>query len=208
MHFLYGQEKGMNCGPACVLMCVAKINKISPNQAIYYEDQVREMYNKLTGDRDSGDKNGTGPEGLVSVLNRLNCGRWSSEKVASTDASDKIMEAVGTSSVFRGPIVDVNPVIVAVDWDGGGAHWVVIDTVRTINGKNFATICDPWDANVHVEEIVSGKQFVYIARAENRIDFAGTHHEYKGANKGPVQFTSGSTTSTGRLKIWPMIARL
>jgi hypothetical protein len=208
MHFVYGQERNMNCGPACVLMCVLKINKLTPHQAAYLEDQVRKSYNKTTGESDSGDKAGTGPQGLVAVLNSLKCGMWTSEKLVPPAAPEKIIGAVGVSSAFSGPIIGVNPVIVAMDWDSGGAHWVVVDTVRALNGQHYATICDPWDANVHVEQLVVGKPFVYNARAENRLDLAGKHKEYQGGSASTFQITSGSKTSVGRLNMWPMIRRV
>jgi hypothetical protein len=91
--------------------------------------------------------------------------------------------------------VDVNPIILGVNWDGSTAsHWVCIDTIRTAFGTTYATICDPWDADVHVQSFSKGSPFVYHAAEQIHVDFWGTHYKY-------------TAPSTGRVSQWPMIYR-
>jgi hypothetical protein len=79
----------------------------------------------------------------------------------------------------------VRPILVLVGWGGGGAHWVVIDTVRTLGGTLYATVCDPWDGNVHVTRFRRGQPFRYNAsRVPLSWDLGGTRHRYEGTSHG------------------------
>lgn len=195
MHFVYGQEHDMTCGLASVLMCVMKINKIAPGRtALRYESEVIRLYSSWLGQAYTGDQVGTYPQGLVSVLNQLNCGRWTSQQLSPTAAAQKIIDTVGSESGL-GPTVEVNPVIIGVNWDGSTAsHWVVIDTVRSFLGRQYATVCDPWDADVHVTAIQGGSEFVYDAHPVISFDVWGQRKSYSG-------------DSIGRIRSWPMIYR-
>ncbi len=52
-----------------------------------------------------------------------------------------------------------------------------------------ATVCDPWDANLHIQGFELGKPFVYDAdHAGPTLDFGGKRYAYPGsANKGKVK---------------------
>lgn len=193
MHFVFGQEQDMLCGPSSALMCYTKINKLAPSSQLYGTTQKsQDLYAKWLGASYDGSKEGTWPEGLVYALNQMNCGRWAKHNYAPNDAAQAIAHFVGVGGAF-GPTVDVRPVIVGVNWDGSTAsHWVCIDTVRSAFGSLYATVCDPWDAGLHVQSMSYGKPFVYEASQTLGIDLGGTHYTY-------------SQPSTGRVRDWPVI---
>lgn len=200
VHMVYGQEAGMSCGIASVLMCVFKINKLSPGkQAVQIESDVYNAYSTASGAQYKPEKRGTHPTHLVTVLNGLNCGKWTWSNKAGVDASKFIIEKVGICGGL-GPTVDCNPIIVGVDWDGGGAHWIVIDTIRDFFGSKYSTVCDPWDANVHVEKISRSKAFEYTPGDGGfSVDFWGEH-------KG--QSSPYGETDRGLVKTWGIIHRI
>jgi hypothetical protein len=74
---------------------------------------------------------------------------WKYERFLGNDIPSHIIEKVGVTSGI-GPVRTVRPVIIIIRWSDGIQHAVLVDTVRTFLGKKYATVCDPWDANVHV----------------------------------------------------------
>ena len=71
MHYVYGQERGMSCGLACVTMAVFKVNKLVPGIAAQLdEDQIMRTYNAIMPNADKP-MSGTYPEPLVKVLDAL-----------------------------------------------------------------------------------------------------------------------------------------
>ena len=196
VHFVFGQELGNTCGPSSALMCYTKINKLSPSSVMYSTTQrFKNLYETWLGSSYDGANEGTWPEGLVYALNQMNCGRWRKTTVGASAAANTITSLVGTTGGF-GVTVTCNPIIVGVNWDGTTAsHWVVIDTIRTFLGNSYATVCDPWDAGLHVQRISAGQNFVYQAGETMHLDFGGTHFNY-------------SQPSTGRVKDWPIIHRV
>jgi len=75
----------------------------------------------------------------------------------------------------------------------------VVDTVREMLGTHYATVCDPWDANVHIQKIERGGTFVYNAGEGGfAINLWGTTK----AEKQPYD-----NTSRGMVKTWGMIYR-
>ena len=195
VHFVFGQEQGMTCGPSSALMCYTKINKLSPGAVMYSTTQrIKDLYAQWLGQSYDGSVAGTWPAGLAYALNRMGCGRWTTTSVSATNSVNTMVSLVGTQGAF-GPVVNVNPIIVGVNWDGStGSHWVVIDTIRNFAGNLYATVNDPWDAGLHVQRIESGGNFVYDAGDTMHLDFGGTHYEY-------------SQPSTGRVRTWPIIHR-
>lgn len=118
--------------------------------------------------------------------------------VAAADSAQRIVDLVGSQNVATGPAVRVNPIIVGVNWDGSSSsHWIVIDTVRSIVGKQYATVCDPADADVHIQRVHPGSPFVYEANTAISVDFWGSRDKdaYKGGAKG-------------RVRDWPFIHRI
>lgn len=197
-HLVYGQEARMSCGIACVLMCAFKINKIVPGvQALHRENEICDAYAAASGRAYQPEDKGTHQTHLVTVLNGLNCGTWKWKAVSGTEASQEIIDAVGTTGL--GPTLGVNPIILGIDWEKGGAHWVVIDTVRQLGSDHWATICDPWDANVHVTSLLPGHPFRYEAgQGGLAVNFWGTTK----ADARPY-----APDKVGVVKKWGMIYR-
>ena len=170
----------MSCGIASVLMCVFKINKLSINaDALKKNTEIYALYSRISGGRYKPGEQGTHPHHLASVLNELDCGKWTGEYVSAEALSLLIHRNVGRSGGI-GPVSKVNPVIAGVGWQGGGGHATVVDTIRTWNNEKFATVCDPWDANVHVVPFNETKPFSYNAgRGGFSVDFWGAHQGQK-----------------------------
>jgi hypothetical protein len=198
MHFVYGQERENTCGPASVMMCVMKINKLAPGRsALFLEETIRNDYAAWQGQPYDGRAYGTYPQGLVSILNSLNCGRWTHSMVSAQDSSQRLVDLVGTTSALVGPTVACNPIIIGVNWDGSTAsHWICIDGVRSVAGYYWATICDPGDADLHVQSFTPGQPFVYHASPQISFDLWG--------QRDASAYGGGAT---GRVRDWPFIYR-
>ena len=214
MHLVYGQERGMSCGLASVTMLVFKVNKLTPGrEALKTEKEITDVFNRVAG-RTYDASGGTYPEELVRVLNALAVGTWTNAYLTGAAVTQKLIDHVGVTAA-PGPIVNVDPMIVGVDWSTSGAHWVVVDTIRSFMGRTYATVCDPWDGDVHVTRIEAGRPFDYVAgRVSGSWDLrslAGTVDRKVAGGKhaakldqalGKQAFDYGATPSTGASKNW------
>lgn len=165
MHWVFGQERNISCGVACIIMAAFKINKFTPGvQASFSEDDVLSRATVLMGPNPLGTDGLSNPQ-MVTLLNdpMFNMGGWRLDTLPQTSVPNSIITQVGVASGF-GPTLDVKPVIVGIDWIGGKGHWVLIDTVRTFMGSTYATVCDPQDANVHVTELATNSTFNYTGQ--------------------------------------------
>src|SRR5438552_8002156 len=164
VHLVYAQEAENSCGIACVMMTVFKISKLSPGvRSLYKEKQIYDVYGKVTGSTYDGSTYSFADK-LADVLNGLKIGAWEAAYVGPTGVSEAIVDSVGIDvpgeSLLAGaaaPAVYVAnqlrtrvPIILLVGWNAGGAHFVVIDTVNDTPFGMYASVCDPWDGNVHV----------------------------------------------------------
>ena len=200
VHLVYGQEARATCGLASVIMCVFKINKLTPGaETLLVENELVEEYKQVSGNASyDKEKKGTGPQNLVTILNRHTKGNWNWRKVPVDDVAQLLIDKVGVTTGV-GPTVNVNPVILGVDWEFKGAHWVVVDTVRSFLDSTYATICDPWDTNVHIQKFAAGEPFVYRAGEGGfKLDFWGT-------NMGDA--SPYANTKKGMVKTWGMLYR-
>lgn len=187
LHWVYGQENTVACGVACAIMCVFKINKIKPGaKAVYDEKAVLKLATELFGPRPLGSAGLNNPQ-MVRLLNhpKLGIGGWRLRTLKAEDVPETIMDEVGVTGGI-GPTVNVRPMVVGVDWNGGGGHWAVVDTVRSLMGKTYATLCDPWDANVHMVPMEKQRAFAYTGKKVQGFDFWGKRHEYKAPSEGGV----------------------
>ena len=200
MHLVYGQEERMSCGIASVMMCVFKINKLSPGKtAVTIEQEIYKKYEAAMGSAYTPKTTGTHPDHLSTVLNGFTKGNWRWHQTPVDDVSRVLADRVGVTSGL-GPTSTVNPVILGVDWDLGGAHWVVVDTIREWGGSRYATICDPWDTNVHIQKLPDGGPFTYDAASGGfAIDLWGSHQGQKEPYEG--------NAAKGQVKTWGMIYR-
>jgi hypothetical protein len=201
VHLVYGQEANMSCGIASVMMCVFKVNKLTPGStSVTVEKDIYQKYSAVMGSAYTPETTGTFPQHLATVLNSFTSGNWAWHNFSPTDVPQKLVDKVGTTSGF-GAVVNVEPVILGVDWDQGGAHWIVVDTIRDMLGQSYATICDPWDANVHMQTFKVGDPFYYDASSGGfMMNFGGT------APKGDTQPYQGAAAK-GQVKNWGMICR-
>jgi hypothetical protein len=170
-HLVFSQENPNSCGIACVMMCVFKINKLRPGaQAVHSEQAIYNAYSQASGASYDGSAY-TYTNHLATVLNRLNCGTWTQQNVGG-NVAQTIIDSVGTQIVGLGAALPglgqiVNtlrsgyPIIVLVDWNTAGAHFVVVDTINNAAGNLYASVCDPWDGDVHITPIAAGEPFRY-----------------------------------------------
>lgn len=199
MHMVYGQEAVNSCGIASVMMVVFKINKLVPGaQALYKEKEVYAAYDKhLAGsDVDTGSYDGsvyTYAGLLAKTLNDLKVGSWEAKFVGAAAVPQAIMDAVGVDYVGAGPIFNgirrKDPIIVLVNWAGNmGGHFVVVDTVNKIMNNTWASVCDPWDADVHITPMTKGAPFNYTGKTQwSSWSLGGVKQEYTTESNGAVQ---------------------
>lgn len=192
VHAVYGQELNNSCIIASAIMCVFKINKLRPNAAsVHTTSDIIAKYKAAEGNPTHNfDTTGGDPKLIARVLNTCHCGTWKGDWVSAQDVSKIIHDKVGVTKGF-GPSVDVNPVIAGVGWSAGGGHAVVVDTVRSWDDQLYATVCDPWDADVHITAMNPSTPFVYEPKKSM------FSHNFWGASKGDKQPFNPKTTGSG-----------
>lgn len=162
MHIVYGQEKDKSCGMASILMAYFKANKLTPGApAIFAEERVIKTYETMKGSTHDFERSGAVDNLVLNTINKLDGNQWSYQfKANGTGMGALVADKVGLSTGF-GPTYSVSCVLVGITWAGGGGHWAVVDTVRTVFGGMTATVCDPWDTNVHMQDFGRGGVFSY-----------------------------------------------
>ena len=163
MHLVYGQEEDNSCGMASIMMTFFKSYKLVPGkQAVYQEERVIKAYEQAKGGAHDFTRNGAIDNIVLKTINALDGGNWSYEfKQGGAGMGALVADKVGVTGGL-GPTVNVTPVMLGVTWaDGTGGHWVVVDTVRSLLGGRTATVCDPWDTNVHMQDFTRGGVFTY-----------------------------------------------
>lgn len=188
MHIVYGQEKDNSCGMASIMMTFFKTYKLTPGtQAVYAEERVIKAYETAKGGAHDFTRNGAIDNVVLRTINALDGNRWAYKAVpGGTGMGALVADKVGVRGLF-GPSIDVSPVMLGITWSDGTGHWVVVDTVRKVFGDLTATVCDPWDTNVHMQDFSRGGVFSY-----RPIDGGLTWSI--GSNKGQSQ-PYGKTTS-------------
>jgi hypothetical protein len=180
-HLVAAQGKDQSCGLASIKMVVFKVNKLRPGgAALSTERDIEKRYKQSAGETTHDfDQAGSDPAVMVKVLNSFGIGNWAIEWPPLNDVGTKIAQYVGTDQFGLG-LTGINalkrgyPVILACYWSGGGGHAIVVDTVTSVPMVGtYATICDPWDADVHFEKIEAGKPFTYAPTAAIGINFWG-----------------------------------
>ena len=200
LHLVYGQEHNMSCGIASVMMCVFKVNKLTPGRtSVTMEQDICNQYARTMGSAYQPETIGTYPQLLAQVLNSFTAGNWRWHNTSPNDVPQALIDKVGITGGLGG-VVTVEPVILGVDWDLGGAHWVVVDTIRQPFSTPYATICDPWDANVHMQSFSVGQPFYYDAAS------GGFMMNFWGTSKGETKPYQGAAAK-GQVKNWGMIYR-
>ena len=200
-HLVYAQEAENSCGIASIMMVVFKINKFRPGKtALHEEEKIYKAYDKHFKADKPGIRGGKPYDGSVysyasllgKTLNDLNCGTWEAKNIGEANVSQAVVDSVGTDIVGAGPIVNAAtrgyPIILLTKWDQGGGHFVVVDTVNNFLGTLYASVCDPWDGNVHITKFETGKSFEYEASTPRLSwDLGGERHEYSGSHGGTMR---------------------
>jgi hypothetical protein len=180
------------------MMTVFKINKIQPGKAaLYRETEINRIYSDVIGSTYDGSTY-TFATKLATVLNRLNVGTWEAVNIGPNNVSKAIVDSVGVDipgeSLMEGlilgpaltPLIYLRnqvreriPIILLVNWTQGGAHFVVVDMINDTPFGMFASVCDPWDGNVHITKFSVGSTFDYLgAKVPFSWDLGGTRHDY------------------------------
>ncbi len=204
-HMVYSQEAENSCGIASVIMVNFKLKKgligaaaatsaipiVGPavssaltgaalKAAVLAEKEVYKAYEKVSGSPYDGSTY-TYTDDLAALLNTLNLGAWEQKNLAETDVAQAVIDSVcGTPSY---------PIILLTNWVvGGGGHFVVVDSVNTFLGTKYASICDPWDGDVHVQSFTAGSRFDYLAdKPRGSWSLGGYRHEYASADTGRMK---------------------
>lgn len=195
-HLVYAQEQKNSCGIACVMMCVFKIRKLTPGaKAVHEEKKIYDVYSSVAGSSYDGKQYSTA-RNLAKTLNKLNVGTWEARYVGPNAVSQSIVDSLGydipgQSLIGGAPIYASNqlkpirPIILLIAWSTAGAHFVVVDTVNWTPFGMYASVCDPWDGNVHITKFEIGKSFDYRgAPVPMSWDFGGTRHDYSSESSG------------------------
>ncbi|WLD12902.1 hypothetical protein [Planctellipticum variicoloris] len=199
IHLVYAQEAENSCGIACVMMTVFKINKLVPGAAaLHKETEIYDVYGAVSGAAYDGSAYSYATH-LASVLNRLRVGTWEAAFIGATNVSQAIIDSVGIDTPGQSLLAGVAapaayvanqlrqriPIIVLVGWNAGGAHFVVVDVVNNTPFGMYASVCDPWDGNVHITQFQAGASFNYIgAPVPMSWDLGGTRHDYSSTSAG------------------------
>lgn len=195
VHLVAAQNQDQSCGLACIKMVVFKVNKLRPGtSSLTTEHELEKRYKQEAGEKAHDfDLTGSSPSVMVKVLNSIGIGNWALESPPLNDVGTRVAKYVGTDQFGLG-LTGINaalrgyPVILACYWAGGGGHAIVVDTVTNVPALGiYATICDPWDANIHFEKIEAGKPMTYKPSAVSGVNFWGsTAVERKGGSRPPA----------------------
>lgn len=169
-HLCYSQEAGMSCGLASTKMVVFKVNKLRPgHDALTTEKWVEQIYKKYDTTAVNVGSEGVFVSALANVLNEFGIGTWRYAKPAADKIPAFLIDKLSPDVVGLGPINTIlrgYPIVLGVDWGGGGGHVVVLDTINKFPFVDawWASICDPGDGDVHITRMEKGKPISYEGR--------------------------------------------
>jgi hypothetical protein len=169
VHMVFSQEGDNACGIACVRMVLYKVNKLSwGKSALTSEHALYNVYGNVSGVAYDGSAY-TYANHLATVLTRLTANNWMSEQLTATEVSQKLVDMVAVD-VVGGSLINTltrgDPMILLVGWNNSCAHFVVVDTINRLPlGKQlYASVCDPWDGDVHITPLAVAQPFTYLAQ--------------------------------------------
>lgn len=179
-HAVAAQNKGQSCAPASIKMIAFKINKLRPGKSAFQlEKEIEKIFMQQAGET-SHDFETQGSHRNIQerVLNQLGIGNWKWEQPTPSMIPQLLIDAVGKEVFGLGPLVNTirhkYPAVIGCNWSGGGGHALCVDTVTSVPGIGmFAAICDPWDANVHIQEIEIGRPITYIPKRVIGVNYWG-----------------------------------
>lgn len=112
----------------------------SLNDAIRSEEEVRQVYQRVSGDNVNLNAEGADWSQYPAVLAALGLGNWVGVDTGGTGFVQAVADATNAGS----------PVIVVVSYPGGGEHAMVIDETHSWNGGQYLCVCDPWDGELRL----------------------------------------------------------
>jgi hypothetical protein len=202
-HAVYAQEKENSCGPSCILMTNFKLKKglmfagmaaaaemeVVPvigsylggtlsqaaiDYAVKTEPMVYKVYAKHAGLASYDGTAYSSCKYFPAVLDELGLGQWEAFWAGEAGVAQAAIDAVNKGA----------PVIVLIAWQGGGAHFICIDSIYEYFGNTYATVCDPGDGEVHVVTLTGGSKFTYVAGDEPISISTGEHFTYPAGQTG------------------------
>jgi len=110
------------------------------DDAVKSEEEVRQAYKQASGDDVDLSARGAGWAQYPAVLAALGLGTWVGADTGGTGFVAAVTDATKGGA----------PVIVVVDYLGGGEHAMVIDETHSWSGGQYLCVCDPWDGELRL----------------------------------------------------------
>lgn len=148
-----------------------QLSKAAIDQAVKEEPEIYKIYSAVTGSIYNGSAY-SDAQNFPEVLRQLSLGTWSCDWVGPGGFFEAAKKSTDAG----------NPVIGHVAWNGGGAHFVVIDEAHS----DSISVCDPWDAELRIVDAKAGAAINYDPNA-SVWSFSlpgGTRHEYDKPSPG------------------------
>ena len=172
---LYGFEAGaaVSAIPVVGNFIGPQLAKAGIESAIKSEPEVYDIYGKVIGSVYDGSSY-TFANKHPAVLKELGLGEWEALYVGPAGIYDAIKATVDSGY----------PCIVRCAWNGGGAHFVVVDEVNSFGGTTIS-VCDPWDGELRIVTAQSGQGIKYDPTATFSLSI-GDRHEYDSPSPGVI----------------------
>jgi hypothetical protein len=160
VHLVRMQESENSCAPNCAMMVHCRMNKltnITDGMAIE-QSMIKNVRSTVTGKAAwDPDTEYTNAADMAQLLNSFGIGQWTSGNVGDTGVT---AAAVDSASFFN---LSTVPIMIHVDWNGAGGHWVMIDYMfKKPWAKGYwGVVADPWDGHVHVTDMTPGARVTY-----------------------------------------------
>lgn len=166
---------GMAAAPIGGTFIGGQLARSSIDEAIKTEPEVYKIYTAVTGSVYDGSTYSDGMK-FPSVLKQLSLGDWECVNVGQNGMFDAIKSSTGAG----------RPVIVHCAWNGGGAHFMVVDETHTAIGSTIC-VCDPWDGELRLVTAKSGQPINYDPNGFVwSFSLGGNRHGYDSASPGTL----------------------
>ncbi len=166
---------GMAMTPIAGRFVGAQLAKSGIAQAVKSEPEVYKVYTAVTGSLYDGSSYSDAMN-FPEVLRRLGLGNWECVFVGQGGMFDAIKTATD----------DGSPVIVHCAWNGGGAHFMVVDETHTTIGSSIC-VCDPWDGELRLVSATTGSAVKYDPNGfVFSFAVSGNRHKYDKASPGTL----------------------
>src|SRR6185503_10475274 len=110
------------------------------DDAVRSEDEVRQVYQQVSGQNVDLNVQGAAWNQYTAVLSALRLGTWEAFDTGGTGFVQAVVNATAAGA----------PVIVVVNYPGGAEHAMVIDETHAWSGGHYLCVCDPWDGELRL----------------------------------------------------------